>query len=236
MSDERENESASVRARRLQSILKKWTDAAPLSFFKTLPKADLLESGIPRDDLEKHGLIAADSSADNIPTQAGMNEMARILTRLFGNGKEIYREQLKRAVKDGMHGWNKSKSQFVTSQAIQWWRDNRSKTEGQIALAAEAEARRKINLAALSDIELAQAQRELDERWIQKDAAATTVTAAVLAHHAIVKKQFDKKFSGIVARHLSGEWTEEQLNRINIATVEAGREMMREIENECAAA
>jgi len=51
-----------------------------------------------------------------------------------------------------------------------------------------------------------------------------------------VKKQFDKKFSGIVARHLSGEWTEEQLNRINIATVEAGREMMREIENECAAA
>lgn len=225
----------SVRDKRLQAILKKWMDAAPLSFFKTIPKQDLIDSGIPRDDLEKHGLISSEASHEtNIPQQCGKREFARVLTALFGNGKEIFPMQVDRAIEEGMHGYNKRKRSIVTSQAIQWWRDNKAKTDSQLAAAAEAEAKRKIVALQIAEMDLEERKREMDERWIMKDDAATTVTAAVLAHHAIVKKQFDKKFSGIVAKHLQGEWTEEQINRINIATIEAGRDMMQAIEEDCA--
>lgn len=208
-----------------------------MTFFKTLPKQDLIDAGIPIDDLEKHGLIMPESGKEiKVPYHAGLREMCRILTAMFGNGKEVFPEQLRRAVRDDkMHGWNKGKANFVTSQAIQWWRDNKSKTDSQIAAAAEADAKRKIVNLQIAELDLADRQREIDARWIMKAEAASTVTAAVLRLHSIVKKQFDKKFSGIVARHLKGEWTEEQRNQINSATIEAGREMMRDIEDDCAA-
>lgn len=224
----------SVSQKRLDAILEKWMAAAPLSFFKTVPRQDLIDSGIPLEDLEKHGLIASGSSPQDIPTQSGIREFARILTGLFGNGKEIYQEQVKRAIADGMHGFNKKACKISTAPAIQWWRDNRAKTESQIALAAEAEARRKIAVSKTAELDLEDRQRQMDAKWMLKDEAATTITASVLAHHAIVKKQFDKKFSGIVKRNLTGEWTEEQLNRINMATIEAGRQMMKAIEEDCA--
>lgn len=236
MTGEGDHETEPVRAKRLQSILKKWMDGAPLSFFKTIPKDDLLDSGIPRADLEKHGLISSDNSAAiSIPQQCGKAEMVRILTSMFGNGKEIYKEQLNRAIKEGMHGWNAKQARFVTSQSIQWWRDNKSKTDGQLSAGAAAKSEREVIEMKRAKIALEDAEREHDAKWMMKEDASATTVEAVLRHHAVVKKQFDKKFSGIVSRHLSGGWTEEQLNKINIATIEAGREMMRLIEGDCAA-
>lgn len=223
-------ESSSVRSARLQAILQKWMDAAPLSFFKTVPKQDLLDSGIPREDLEKHGLISSDGiDTDGIPQQAGVREMCRILTRLFGNGKEIFPEQVKRAVKSGMHGWNKNKASFVTSQAIQWWRDNKSKTETQLSDGAAAEAKRKIVALRREEIELAKAERELDATWIKKADAQETVTAAVLQYHAVAKRALDKDFPRMILAAM-GDIDDATKDRMKAAITDSARSVVLEIE------
>jgi len=229
---EPESESKPVREARLQAILKKWMDAGPLSFFKTLPKQDLIDSGIPMDDLEKHGLISAEVAGEvNIPPQAGKREMCRILTKMFGNGKEIFPEQLTRAIQEGMHGWNKAKSQFVTAQAIQWWRDNKSKSDTQLAEGAAAEAKRKIVALRREEIELAKAERELDATWIKKADAQESVTAAVLQYHALAKRALDKDFAKLVLAKV-GEVDEAIKNKIQSAVTDAGREVVAEIEKQ----
>lgn len=224
-------ELSNVRAARLASILKKWQDAASPSFFKSIPKDDLLDAGIPRDELERNGLIMSEKSAMKaIPTQCGKREMARILTEMFGNGVEVFPETLTRAVeKDGMHGWNKKQSKFSTAQAIAWWRDNKAKTDTQVAEGAAAEAKRKIVNLRRDEIALAHDERQLDATWIKKPDAQLTVTAAVLQYHALAKKALDRDFAKLVIEQL-GELDEQTKNKIQSAVTDAARQVVAAIE------
>lgn len=223
------SEGATVREIRLSSILKKWQDAAPLSFFKSLPKQDLLDAGIPREELEKNGLIIAETpTAKAVPKQCGMREMARVLTDAFGI--EVFPEQLRRAVKDnGMHGWIKSCSKFNTAQAIQWWKENKAKTSDQVAEGAAAKARREIILTRTAELDLAEKERALDAKWALKADAQMSVTAAVLQYHALAKKTIDRDFAKLVLERL-GELDETTKQKIQSAVTDAARDCVRAIE------
>lgn len=84
-----DGETTTVREGRLASILTKWTQGSPLSFFKSIPTQDLIDSGIPRDDLESNGLLfAKDKSGEfSYPkTVRSQSAIAELIRRRFSIG------------------------------------------------------------------------------------------------------------------------------------------------------
>lgn len=223
-----ESAPSAIRARRLVSIRRKWEDGNVISYFQKLPTADLIDSGIPLDELEKNGLLKT-SGEKEIPWQCGIRAMAELLNKIYPNEKPVYPQQVSNAhKKEGAPGFSKKNNQLKTAPFLRWWKEN--KVDGapggsKLADAAAAAHDREIIERDRAQIKLDNERREQDERWMQKADAQMTVTGAVLAHHAFVKNRLAKFPQKLNA----ADFTVEQMQKINASLFE----VLREIETDC---
>lgn len=228
--DEDESSPSMIRGRRLASIRKAYEDGRPLSYFQKLPTKDVIESGIPIEELEKNGLLK--TVGKDIPQKCGVREMAKLLNKIYprSDNREIYPMQVSNALsKEGAPGYNKNNNQISTAIFLPWWKEKHfdgAPSASKLADAAAAAHDREIIERDRAQIKLDNERREQDERWMQKADAQMTVTGAVLAHHAFVKNRLAK----FPQKLNPSDFTVEQMQKINASLFE----VLRELEDDCA--
>jgi len=217
---------ADIRTERLASILKKWTDGQSLAYFQKLPKQDLIDSGIPREELELNGLITSEGKPQDIPKRVGQRGFAELVSRLYGI--TVYQVMVGRWIKEGMPGAIKKSGQIDPSLSLPWVEANKvdgGKVGSILNDAAAAKARTAIVDLEIREMERDRIKRELDASWMDKRDASMTVTAAVLAHHSLVKKEMDRFEKRLSAQGFS----QEQFDLIR----QACRDVVEQIEKDC---
>jgi hypothetical protein len=218
-----------IRARRLVSIRQKWEDGVGTVYFQKLPTQDLIDSGIPIEELEKNGLLKA-ARDEQIPAQVGVREMAKYLNQIYPrrDGVEIYPMQVSNAIhKEGAPGLGKN-NRINSAPFLVWWNEHKfdgAPAGSKLAAAADAVHDLEIIQRDLAQIRLDDKRREMDDRWMQKGDAQMTVTAAVLSHHTFVKNRLSKFTQKLNAQ----DFAPDQLEKINLALME----VLNEIETDC---
>ena len=228
-SSEEDGSPSVIRARRLVSIRQKWEDGIGIVYFQKLPAQDLIDSGIPIEELEKNGLLKAPRD-EKIPAQVGVREMAKYLNQIYPrrDGVEIYPMQVSNALhKEGAPGLGKN-NRINSEPFLAWWKENKfdgAPAGSKLAAAADAAHDLEIIQRDIAQLKLDDKRRERDERWMQKGDAQMTVTAAVLSHHTFVKNRLSKFTQKLNAQ----DFAPEQFEKINLALTE----VLNEIETDC---
>ena len=194
-SSEEDGSPSVIRARRLVSIRQKWEDGVGIVYFQKLPAQDLIDSGIPIEELEKNGLLKA-ARYEQIPAQCSMTRMAKYLTENYGKkiGKEYFTEQISLWIENEGAPGPGANRYLSSDQFIKWFLENKwdggATNGGGDSIIAEgtiAKNKREVYAAERELIELEKTKRKFDTQWMLTDAHDFCIEgAATLARQVML--------------------------------------------------
>jgi hypothetical protein len=224
--------SGQTHAEFLQSLRDAHAAARPVSFFRQWPAEYLREAGLPQDWLEKCGLIQPEGAA-KIPTQCSQRAFAALVTRLYG--KPINQAAVSRAIKDGLKACvTASNGRLRTDAALRWWEINRAGVGGSaVASEAEDKAARQRIARQRDEIELAELERKISDKWILRETATFTFCRAFREHHFFAKRLLEKHLANDVENFAKAlDIAPQKIEALKSYVRELGRKIIDEIEDE----
>ena len=124
-----------TRAERLAAFNKKWCDGQGIAFFQKLPRQDLLDMGVPHDELRAAGLLTEKNAASSDPTakfplEVSQREMAKIISDQFET--DVTHDTLSKIrlahKKDGSNSWVKqcvgTNNRWKPEITLRLWAEN----------------------------------------------------------------------------------------------------------------
>lgn len=160
-----------LRTERMESIRAFWTEGKPPKFFKDYALQDLLDAGIPREDLAKAG-IAKGETGDNpeLKSEVSLRDCASLMSDHYGEYVSV--TAISRAVNDKGAPRRKN-GRIVPAELIPWWdvhERNGAADAGEhgnlFSQAQQAELQRKIDMAKRERLELEAVEKANSDKWM----------------------------------------------------------------------
>jgi hypothetical protein len=156
-----------LQTERVASIRAFWAEGKPAKFFKDYALQDLIDAGIPSDDLAKAGIIKRTGSDADLYAPVTLRQCAKIMSEHYGETVDPMR--LTRAFRDKKAPGKRPNGLIVPAMLMAWWNVNEKSAVGEGALfeqSRKAELERKIDEARKARMEADAIERANSDKWM----------------------------------------------------------------------